>query len=404
MFDSHKFYKQRLSAHIKETSRYLKYIFNGHIAVAMFFLVTAIAFYYQQWLAQLPDNFPVAWVIGIAFGLLVSYSPVRTLLQVPDLVFLVPAEQRMDAYFRNSLIYSFVIQLYQVALVVAALGPLYTHAYPERPGSLYLYTIVVVIIVKGWNLLANWWMLKVRDDRMRQIDIVIRFFLNSAIFYFLISGEMLFAGIITVMFILLFLNNYRISQKQDGLAWELLVDKDQGKMQAFYRIANMFTDVPHIRSPIKKRKWLTLFMGRVPFMKKSTYTFLYRLSFARSGDYLGMYVRLLIVGGLFIYFIPNSWMKLLFALLFLYLSSFQMITLYDHHRTIVWLDLYPVEQKIRQESLMKFLLQLTLVKTSIFSLIFLFSQDWFGFILALLGGVIFSFLFTNGYVKKRIVT
>lgn len=37
MFDSHAFYKKRLSAHVKNLSRYLKYMFNGHIAFAMFF-------------------------------------------------------------------------------------------------------------------------------------------------------------------------------------------------------------------------------------------------------------------------------------------------------------------------------------------------------------------------------
>src|SRR5690625_1735053 len=114
MFDSHAFYKKRLSSHIKELSRYLRYIFNGHLAFASFFLVAALAYYYQAWLAQLPENFPTAIIIGISFGLVVSYSPVRTLLKEPDLVFLIVAEDKMSAYFRNTLIYSFVIQLYIV--------------------------------------------------------------------------------------------------------------------------------------------------------------------------------------------------------------------------------------------------------------------------------------------------
>lgn len=37
MFDSHALYKKRLSSHVKNLSRYLKYMFNGHIAFAMFF-------------------------------------------------------------------------------------------------------------------------------------------------------------------------------------------------------------------------------------------------------------------------------------------------------------------------------------------------------------------------------
>src|SRR5699024_236162 len=111
MLHPHVFYKKRHSEHLKETSRYLRYMFTDHIAIVILFFISSFAFYYQQWLAQLPDNFPSAWVIGIAFGIVASYSPVRTLLKEPDLVFLTVAEEKMGAYFRNSLIYSFIIQL-----------------------------------------------------------------------------------------------------------------------------------------------------------------------------------------------------------------------------------------------------------------------------------------------------
>src|SRR5690625_6023280 len=84
MFNARKVFKERLDVHVKETSRYLKYIFNGHIAVAMFFLVAALAYYYQQFLAQLPKDFPSAIIIGIVFGLVVTYAPVRTFLQEPE--------------------------------------------------------------------------------------------------------------------------------------------------------------------------------------------------------------------------------------------------------------------------------------------------------------------------------
>src|SRR5699024_4169823 len=138
MFDSHQLFKERFSNHLKEMNRYLRYIFNGHIAVAMFFLISALAVFYQQWLAQLPENYPVDWIMGISLGLLVSYTPVQTLLKEPDLVFLIAAERKMTAYFRNTLLYSFIIQLYIVLIVVAAFGPLYFHVYTERSGRMYL--------------------------------------------------------------------------------------------------------------------------------------------------------------------------------------------------------------------------------------------------------------------------
>lgn len=402
MFDVQKLYKQRFSAHLKEMSRYLKYMFNGHIAVALLFLISAVAFYYQQWLAQLPDNFPSIWVIGILFGLIATYSPVRTLLQEPDLVFLIVAEEKMTTYFRNTLIYSFVIQLYLVFIVVSALGPLYFATFPERSGTIYLYTLVGLLVFKILNLLANWWMLKIRDKTIRLINLTIRFILNTMVFYFLVSGQVLLTCIITVLFVAVFIYGYMLSEKQVGLAWELLVEKDQRSMHSFYRLANLFTDVPHLRNPIKKRKWLVSLVKNISFARKYTYDYLYRITFIRSGDHLGMYIRLIIIGGLFIVYIPNLWMKLIFSLLFLYMSVFQAMTLYNHHRTIIWLDIYPLDANDKKRAFIDLIMRLGIIQTVLFAVLFLVLQLYLGFAISLAGGLLFVYLFVQYYIKRKI--
>ncbi|ASK60861.1 ABC transporter permease [Virgibacillus phasianinus] len=402
MFDSHAFFKNRFSEHLKETSRYLRYIFTGHLAIAMLFFISAIAVYYQQWLQNLSENFPTAWVVGIVFGLVASYSPVRTLLKEPDLVFLIAAENKMNAYFRDALLYSFVIQLYLVLLAAAALGPLYSATYPEREG--YLLTVLVLLIFKVWNLLANWWMLKIRAPGVRQIDLLARTLLTIAVFYFLIHGDIVLTAVTTGLYIIVFLYDYNLSHKQAGIVWDLLIQKDRDRMQAFYRIANMFTDVPHLRSKVKKRQWLTSIVSNVPFQNKQSFHYLYRITFVRSGDYLGMYLRLIVIGGLFIYFVPQLWMKILFALLFMYMSSFQMMTLYHHHRTVMWIDLYPVEHKYRRQAVFNWLFQLGLVQTILFAIVFLFTPSQFtGAGIILVCGFLFNYLFMNGYVKRKLV-
>ncbi|TMN23035.1 ABC transporter permease [Lentibacillus cibarius] len=403
MFNAHDLFKQRFSAHMKETSRYLRYIFNGHIAFAMLFLISALAYYYQQWLAALPENFPTAVIIGITFGLLVSYSPARTLLKEPDLVFLIAAEHKMGPYFRDALIYSFVVQLYLVLLAGAAFGPLYAATYPDRAGSVYLWTLVVVLIFKAWNLLATWWMLKIREPGVRQVDQAARTLLNVAIFYFAVRGEMLWAAVTTVLFAFVFLYDWRVSVKQPGIVWDLLLKKDRGRMQTFYRLANMFTDVPHLKNQVKRRDWLVTFVKRVPFTRTHTFDYLYRISFVRSADYLGMYARLLVIGGLFIYFVPNMWLQLLFALLFLYMSSFQMVTLYYHHRTVMWLDLYPVSLDVRQRSLVKLLYSLALIQTVLYTILFVVMQEWIGALAMIAIGMLFIFAFIRGYVYRKIM-
>ncbi|WP_217586006.1 ABC transporter permease [Lentibacillus saliphilus] len=401
MFDAHLFFKKRFSSHVKELNRYLRYIFNGHIAFAMLFFVAASAYFYQQWLQSLPDNFPTALVIGIAFGLIGAYTPLQTLLKKPDLVFLIPVEHRMGVYFRNGLIYSYLVQLYLVLLSAAALGPLYSHTYPDRPTRVYVLMIVVLLVFKMWNYIAHWWMLKVRQTSQRRIDAIVRLLLSIAVFYFMIDGQMVFAAVVTVLFIGIFLYDWYIGRQQTGLAWDILLEKDQSRMQAFYRLANMFTDVPHFDTPIKKRHWLARSAKRVPWGQAHTYEYLYRLTFIRS-DYLGMYVRLVVMGGIAVYAFQNMWMKIVFALLFIYMSTFQMMTLYHHHRTIIWLDLYPINQSSRKKALLKLLRQLTLLQSVLFAAVALASGPWHTSLIVLIVGVLFTVIFVDGYVKSKL--
>lgn len=403
MFDSNDLFKKRLSEHIKETSRYLKYIFNGHMAFAILFFISASAYYYQQWLERLPADFPTGLVMGITFGLIISYNPIRTLLKEPDLVFLIAAESRMGAYFRKGILYSFVVQLYLILLFAAAFGPLYFASYPERDGRIYLLTLILLLLFKFAGLIANWWMLKVREPGTRLTDKLIRTFLNIVIFYFIFEGEMLFAGITTAIFAGVFLYGYTLSDRQSGIAWDLLIVKEQNSMQAFYRLASMFADVPHLKVRVKKRQWLTSLIGkRIPFERKMTYDYLLRITFIRSGDYLGMYLRLIVIGGLFIYFIPNLWVKLAFGLLFLYLSSFQMMALYEHHRTNIWLDIYPVPDKSKKAAVLKIIYQLSIVQTLLFSVLLGVMGEWIGFLLLLAAGTLFTIAFVRGFISPRL--
>src|SRR5690625_1114044 len=108
--DSKALFKERLTAHIKEVVLYSQYILNGHIAIAILFLIGAGAVFYQQLLTQLPANFPTDWVISIAFALVALYNPIQNLLKEADLIYLFPAEKRLTPYFNYTLCYSFLTQ------------------------------------------------------------------------------------------------------------------------------------------------------------------------------------------------------------------------------------------------------------------------------------------------------
>lgn len=402
-FNPDELFKKRMGAHAKELSRYLKFMFNDHLAFAMIFFVIAFAYFYQQWLQSLPDDFPTSWILGIVFGLILTYSPIRTLLKKPDLVFLLPAESKMPKYFRWGLLYSFVIQAYVVVIISAVFAPLY---FSTISGSTteYLTLVGLLLIFKWWNLLATWWMLKQRDNLSRLSDHLIRFGLNAATMFFIVQGDAwFFAGITTVILWGILMYDYSLSQKQGAVAWDLLIAKEQAHMQSFYRLANLFTDVPHVQNRVKKRPLLTkMVIVNVPFKYQQTFDYLFRITFVRSSDYLGMYIRLLLLALFFIYWIPNEFAKIGFSLLFLYLSGFQLMTLWNHHRTVAWIDLYPVPLQVRQQSLLKWLLTLLIVKTLILGLAFVTLQLYTALVIVIAGGAIFSYAFVFFYIKKRL--
>src|SRR5690625_2013161 len=137
VFNGGKLFKERLQKHIKELSRYLRYIFNEHLSIALLFTVVIVAIYYEEWISSLSNRFDSGLIVAFIFSLVVTYSPDRTLLERADVVFLVVVEEKMDDYFKYSRIYSYVTQLYILLISIAALAPLFRHANHGIVGSDY---------------------------------------------------------------------------------------------------------------------------------------------------------------------------------------------------------------------------------------------------------------------------
>lgn len=404
MFDANDLFKQRLNEHIQTLSRYLRYILNGHTTIAILFLISVLAVYYQQWLSTLTSDFPTAYVIGIAFGAVITITPIQTFLKNPDLVFITVAENKMEPYFKRAKIYSFVIQLYVIFIVAAAFGPMYTNAYPERSGLGFLLILVMMLIAKYINMSISWWMLKLRQINIRRIDLLIRFCLNSGLFISIISKSYIILTVIILLFAIVAFYDFYISRQQSGLAWDVLVEKDANRMHLFYRMASMFVEVPHLKAKVKHRKALTKLIEKtMPFKQTKSYAYLDRLTFIRSNNYINMYIRLIILGSIVIYFVPSNLLKIILGVLFLYMSNFQMIALYHHNRMNMWLDLYPLSETNRRKEFITYMIKLTSIQTIIYSLIFIALLNYQGFLLMLILGLGFTFIFNHFYVKSKLL-
>lgn len=403
MFNPKELFKNRLTAHLKLLNRYLRYIFNGHFMIALMFIIITVAIYYQRWLQTVPDTFPVALLIALALSFVTIYNPIQSFLKEPDQAFLIVKEKEMSNYFQWTLVYNYTVQLYVVAIVLAVTSPLYLAFYSDRGVLLNGLIVFTVLIVKAWNMVLNWKFIQLDNRSILFIEKVIRIVLTFSLFYTIITLEyFVIIGLIYVIY----LNVALIyAKKETRLNWLRLIAQDAERLAFFYRFVSLFAQVPHVKSRMRKRSLLVRFVQKyTPFEPLSTYTYLYRLTFLRSGEYFSLFIRLTVLAILLIIFVPNVWLKLALAVLFMYMTSFQMQTLFYHHRLNVWTDLYPLGKGEKEAAFISIAMQVSLMQTILLSITFLSLGNYIFFLLMLLAGTFFNYTFHQFYVKKKIQT
>ncbi|ACM11552.1 ABC transporter permease EcsB [Bacillus cereus group sp. TH43LC] len=393
-------WKERFRYFLQEVRTYSKYVFNDHLKFIFVFIIGAGAYYYQQWLQTLTPSFPTALVMAVLLGLVLTTGSIQTLLKEADLVYLLPVEEKLKPYFTKAFLFTFMIQLYIIAIVAAALAPLYFQQM-KQTGAGYIWIVLAFVIVKAWNLFVAWEKSFLTDQNIQRADWFIRFILNALFVYFLVerTSVMFIAGIILLMVLYLAILHQMVKGKP--LNWEYLISEEGKKMMLLYRIANMFVDVPALKERVARRKWLDFILSMIG--EKRTYLYLYTRTFLRSGNYFGLYVRLLALGGVILYFIPFLYGRFIVSLIFLYLIGYQLLTLWKHHRMKIWLDLYPVGGEEKKKDFLTLLNAILIIGSVVFTIIFaLATKDFMMTGILLVVSIVFSIGFVYQYGAKRI--
>ncbi|MDR4887198.1 ABC transporter permease [Fredinandcohnia sp. QZ13] len=401
MIDIKELWSKRQTQHFKEISRYLRYMLNDHLLIALLFLGGGGAYYYNYWLQGVPKDFPYAIIIALLLGFILTNSRIQTLVKEPDLVFLLPIEKKLTPYFQKAFWYSLFSQIYLLLIVFAVAAPLYL-AVTDKTFSSLAGIFVIVLLCKAWNLLMTWFTQYYTESSTYYTDIVIRLILNIVLMYFLFSGAsiLVIAGVAVIMIGLILYFHKSVENK--AVKWNTLIELESKRMLSFYRIANLFTDVPKLKERVKKRPWLNWVTGFISYSKKNTFRYLYTRTFLRTSDYLGIYVRLTIIGGLIIYFVPFQYGKAFAMILFLYLTGYQLITLWRHHSLKIWVRLYPVSEAAKFASYLQLLFQLLVVQSILFTILLFLTAEITTAFTFLVVGLLFVYLFVFVYTKGKV--
>lgn len=323
--------------------KYLRLIGNSGFVFTLYILMLFGSYYYGPFLEWLPETFPAPLFFAGVFTLMAVRGRVRTFLKPADLVFILPMEKRLNAYFRASYIYSFAMEIFWMLTLLFLLTPLFLDriAFGWEP---FLWTVGVLAAAKAWNLAFSFEEQKLQDVRFYRAGVVVRASATFALLYAAFAGYT--AAVFVSLAVLLVL--YVILRNRTGLLnWERVIRLEENMVRTFFRMADNFTDVPQLRKDVKERKLLSYLLRNISYGKQFTYRYLLGRALIRSGDYSGIWIRLTAVGVVFILAVHITWGVWLVAALFSYMTVRQLETMTYHFDTNQMLPLYPIDHKDR---------------------------------------------------------
>lgn len=367
-----KIWNQRLDQYQQKLLKYLRYVFNDHFVIALFFVFGAVCYGYFNFIDHYvhPLTFFDRLVAIVALMIILQIGKLVTLLQKPDIVFLLPNDYRINDYLIKARHHSMTM----TALIQISCG-LITVPFLVRILHFKWFDWVILIVSQ---VLLKWMQLLFEENVLFDQK------WNSGQMQLLKQGISLIGiaiGILVSPWMTLIIAvvswggmlqlrkkaNYHVFKWKDAIAAE---DK---RVMRIYKFFSLFTDVPEVHQKIKRRRYLDRLLPRFQQDSRQTYKYLYWRGFWRNSEYSGLFMRLTIIGVLLMLFINLKWVSLLIGLLFVYLTSFQLIPLANQFYDIVFTHLYPVKPSQQLASFRKVLGVLTAAQVVIFTVALLIA-------------------------------
>lgn len=367
-----KIWNQRLGQYQQKLLKYLRYVFNDHFVIALFFVFGAVCYGYFNFIDHYvhPLTFFDRLVAIVALMIILQIGKLVTLLQKPDIVFLLPNDYRINDYLIKARHHSMTM----TALIQISCG-LITVPFLVRILHFKWFDWVILIVSQ---VLLKWMQLLFEENVLFDQK------WNSGQMQLLKQGISLIGiaiGILVSPWMTLIIAvvswggmlqlrkkaNYHVFKWKDAIAAE---DK---RVMRIYKFFSLFTDVPEVHQKIKRRRYLDRLLPRFQQDSRQTYKYLYWRGFWRNSEYSGLFMRLTIIGVLLMLFINLKWVSLLIGLLFVYLTSFQLIPLANQFYDIVFTHLYPVKPSQQLASFRKVLGVLTAAQVVIFTVALLIA-------------------------------
>lgn len=332
-------WEKRMTLFWKDAISYLRIIITGYMYIPIILLIL-LAFLYNYLLKAWPEAWSMGWVFSLILSLLLTRNRIRTFLQEPDLIYLLPMEDHMKGYFRLSFFYSFFMQGFIMLILMLLLSPLYYEAISSDQGS-YYSIMGLSLLLKGGNLYATWREWQIRSKRVRNVHMLIRWGINLIfsllIFQIFLIDFFWWLGLIAIVcFYYFWIRNYR------GYHWIHLLLMEEKQLLAFYSFTQWFFDVPQLPVQVKRRMGWIRILRCLPGQKRTAFHYLYTISFLRYNDQFYLFLRLLGIGMLLLYSVTHLWLGITLFIVLLFLNALQLVHSWKRLNMNFWDAIYPV--------------------------------------------------------------
>ncbi|MET1247281.1 ABC transporter permease [Sporolactobacillus sp. STCC-11] len=375
----------------------------GRNSGLMFFVYAMIlvgGFYYKKWLDTLPLNFPGVLVISIVLALACAHAPIRTFFQRADLVFLLPAEAELGDYFRKSKRYSFWMQSADLLVLWIICAPLYFQSTGLRTG-MFFSGFAALLAVKAWAINCSW------REQFIEDTLPLRFLrttLSFCFIYFVLSRQNLIViGACAVIMVLVAVFLFRRQAADALMRWSRILESDERQAMQFLRFANLFTDVPRLKRRTRARRLLSSLFPVRRFEKKTVFAQIFIKTFIRSDEYLGMYMRLTVIGALLAYFLNIGYFSVFIVVSVVYLTGLQLLPIWNHPFPQALAGLYPLAEQLKRDPFVQLATRLLIGQSFVLSLAAGFgTRSYTAFLIFICAGSAVGLFFSKSYIKRRI--
>lgn len=390
-------FKNRQRTNFKKNSKYLPYVFNDHFILIVIILIGYLAYLYANNLKIILQIKPFILQVLIIFLLFFELHSFKfvTYLEKPDQNFLLPIINHINDSFVFATVYSLILPVFTFTFTAIILTPI-LHGINSSFNFLSILILIFGLTILQWAIFICFQQKiygKIKDKGFLICKEIILVCTLALIF---LPCDWLFL-LITLTEVIL-LKFYDHLKPNSILQINIAISEEEKRQSRILRLFSLFIDLPNKQIPVKRRKYLD-------FFKKfnSNLQNLFLLTFLRSGNYLGLFLRILIINYIVNFFVKDFIVAIVINFTLLYLLLFQLIPIYQQTIDNIYINIFPIAKLKWQRFFRNWLNKVgyIYILLNVIIMILISPEHYLIYLTYLIGGLILINLMTKIYFPLR---